>query len=133
MRISHFAILCLIPFFSSVAVAQVKDSHGEELRIGLPLKPVPDYDGGMISKGRAAKCVIDNEPAEVCTFYARNGNGSFAIDATGMAYYADKLSANQIDVDYDNGARMVPQGIFTRSTKDAACWVQRSKRKICVY
>nr|WP_314469132.1 hypothetical protein [uncultured Novosphingobium sp.] len=118
---------------SAPAGAQVKDSHGNELHVGSPLKPVADYDGGTVSKGRPAQCVLDGDPRKVCTFYPRNGDGSFAIDVEGRAYYADKTAPNRITVDYDNGARMVPQGAFTRSPRDPACWVQGASRKICVY
>lgn len=115
------------------AGAQVKDGNGNELHVGRPLKPLADYNGGTISKGRAAQCVLDSDPRKVCTFYPRNGDGSFAIDVDGRAYYADKTSPTRVVVDYDNGARMVPQGAFTRSKRDPACWVQGSSRKICVY
>lgn len=115
------------------AGAQVKDSHGNELTVGRPLKPVADYNGGTISKGRAAQCRIDDGARRVCTFYPRNGDGSFAIDVDGLAYYADKTSPSQVVVDYDNGARLVSQGLFTRSKRDPACWVQGTSRRICVY
>lgn len=100
------------------AGAQVKDGDGNELHLGRPLKPIADYNGGTISKGRAAQCVLDGGPRKVCTFYPRNGDGSFAIDVDGRAFYADKTSPERVVVDYDNGARMVPQGAFTRSKRD---------------
>lgn len=130
IQIAQFATLALA---AANAPAQVKDSHGQALRVGLPLKPTPDYNGGTISAGRPAKCVLDSDTPAVCTFYPRNGDGSFAIDVTGMAYYADKVSPSEIVVDYDNGARMVPQGSFTRGKRDPARWIQGSDRKICIY
>lgn len=133
MRPIQFAALASLALVTSPASAQVKDSHGNALRVGLPAKPAPDYDGGTIRAGRPAKCVLDSDAPKVCTFYPRNGDGSFAIDVEGMAYYADKVSPGEIIVDYDNGARLVPQGRFTRSKRDPACWVQGSDRKICVY
>lgn len=132
MRLIHALIYSTI-LFSTGAAAQVKDNDGNDLSVGKPIKPVADYDGGTISRGRAAKCVVDNDEPKLCTFYPRNGNGSFAIDVDGLAYYADKVSPTRIDVDYDNGARMVPQGSFARSSRDPACWIQGTKRKICVY
>jgi hypothetical protein len=132
MRLIH-AVILSSALISSSALARVKDSHGNELSAGEPTTPVKDYDGGTISRGRPAKCVVDADVPEACTFYPRNGNGSFAIDVGGFAYYAMKLSSTKIDVDYDNGARMVPQGSYTRSSHDPACWLQGSKNKICVY
>ncbi|WP_454798685.1 hypothetical protein [Novosphingobium lindaniclasticum] len=133
MRPIHIAASALLALAISPASAQVKDGHGNALRVGLPAKPAADYDGGTISAGRPAKCVLDGDAPQVCTFYPRNRDGSFAIDVAGLAYYADKVSPSEIIVDYDNGARMVPQGSFTRSKRDPACWVQGSDRKICVY
>ena len=132
MRIAYLCLVCSAAFVASVVSAQVKDGAGNDLRVGQPSKPAKDFDGGTISTGRAAKCILDTDAPKVCTFYARNGDGSFAIDVDGLAYYADKVSPNSVVVDYDNGARMVLQGSFTRSTRDPACWVQGS-RKICVY
>lgn len=133
MRFFYTLVMCSVALIPSVSFAQVKDNAGNDLRIGQPIKPTKDYDGGTISRGRAAKCVIDTDAPKVCTFYPRNGNGSFAIDVDGLAYYADKLTPTKIDVDYDNGARMVSQGSFSRSPRDPACWIQGSTRKICVY
>jgi hypothetical protein len=117
----------------TTAFAQVKDGNGNDLRVGLPTQPTADFNGGRISRGRPARCVLNTDAPRVCTFYPRNGDGSFAIDVDGSAYYAEKASADQIDVDYDNGARMVPQGAFIRSVKDPACWLHGSSRKICIY
>lgn len=133
MRFFYAFAVFTIALAPSAAFSQVKDNAGNDFRVGQPIKPTKDYDGGTISRGRAAKCVIDNDAPKVCTFYPRNGNGSFAIDVDGLAYYAEKLSPTKIDVDYDNGARMVPQGSFSRSSRDPACWIQGNSRKICVY
>jgi len=127
------ALLAGFALPAGIASAQVKDSQGNALRVGLPTKTIKDFDGGTVGTGRSAKCVVDSDAPEVCTFYPRNGNGSFAIDIAGMAYYADKMAASEIVVDYDNGARMVPQGSFTLSRKDPACWLQGAERRICVY
>jgi hypothetical protein len=132
MRLLRTVIFSLA-LISSGAVAQVKDSHGNLLSIGKPTTSSKDFDGGTISRGRAAKCAVDTDAPKACTFYPRNGNGSFAIDVGGLAYYAIKLSLTKIDVDYDNGARMVPLGSYTRSSRDPACWLQGASHKICVY
>ena len=130
---SIYTLFFLVVLASAGVDAQVKDGNGNELIVGKPDKPIADYNGGTISRGRPAKCVFDNGEPQVCIFFPRNGDGSFAIDVNGSAYYAEKISPINIDVDYDNGARMVPQGSFRRSTRDQACWVQGPDRKICVY
>ena len=129
----HLFLRCSLLLLGGAAIAQVKDSHGNALGDGLPAKPTADFDGGRISTGHPAKCILDAEAPAVCTFYPRNSDGSFAIDLAGRAYYADKSSAAEITVDYDNGARLVPLGKFTRSRRDAACWLQGAERRICVY
>jgi len=129
----HLSLCCSLLLLVSTATAQVKDSRGNALGEGLPVKPMADFDGGRIGTGHPAKCVLDAEAPAVCTFYPRNGNGSFAIDLAGRAYYADKSSAAEITVDYDNGARMVPLGKFTRSRRDPACWLKGAERRICIY
>lgn len=127
-------VLAAASALTAPAAAQVKDSHGNPLHVGQPAKgSISDYNGGTIGRGRSAECVVDDEPRTVCTFFPRNGNGSFAIDVDGRVYYADLLRTGQITVDYDNGARMVPQGRFVRSKRNRACWVQGTTRRICVY
>lgn len=133
MRLVHMFIGISVAILPTGLLAQVKDGQGNALRAGLPTTAVADYNGGTIGQGRAAKCVLDAGARKDCTFYPRNRDGSFAIDVEGKAYYAEKSSPRQITVDYDNGARMVSQGVFTRSKRDSACWVQGAERKICVY
>ena len=133
MRLISILAFCAATLISSASLAQVKDYNGNYFRPGRPTKPIKDYDGGTISRGRAAKCVVDSDAPMPCIFYPRNGNGSFAIDVNGLAYYAGKTSLNSIEVNYDNGARMVSQGSYRRSSNDAACWIQGSQRKLCVY
>lgn len=92
-----------------------------------------DADGGTIGKGKPARCLIDDPTRERCTFYPRNGDGSFAISTSLGRYYATRLGPNVMQFDYDNGARMVDQGRFVRSKDDPACWVQRPDRRICAW
>jgi hypothetical protein len=132
VRFLYYFTFCMI-LISCGALAQVKDNSGNRLSAGQPTTPTKDFDGGTISRGRLAKCVVNSDAATMCIFYPRNGNGSFAIDVGGSAYYAIKLSPTEINVDYDNGARMVPQGSYIRSNLDRACWLQGAKSKICVY
>lgn len=129
----HLFLCCSLLLLGSAATAEVKDSHGNALGVGLPAKPTADFDGGRIGTGYLAKCVLGADAPAVCTFYPRNEDGSFAIDLAGRAYYAVKSSAVEITVDYDNGARMVPLGRFTRSRRDPACWLQGGERGICIY
>ena len=129
----HLFLCCSLLLLGTTATAQVKDSQGNALGIGLPAKPTADFDGGRIGTGYLAKCVLGADAPAVCTFYPRNEDGSFAIDLAGRAYYANKSSAAEIIVNYDNGVRMVPLGTFTRSRRDPACWLQGGERRICIY
>ncbi|WP_425230477.1 hypothetical protein [Sphingomonas sp.] len=92
-----------------------------------------DLDGGTMGRGRPASCLVDTPPRERCTFYPRNGDGSFAIQTSIGRYYANRAGPDAIQVDFDNGARMVDQGVFTRSRDDRACWVRRPDRRICAW
>ncbi|WP_140984635.1 hypothetical protein [Asticcacaulis tiandongensis] len=132
----HIAI-SLALLVSAVAVptmAQVKDVHGEPLAAGQPAEgEVRDFNGGTITAGREASCSIGEADAErqSCIFFPRNKDGSFAIDVSGKAYYADKVDQTRVVLFYDNGARLVPLGQYVRSKDQSDCWVQ-AEHSVCV-
>ena len=82
--------------------------------------------------GKAAICQSDGPKAH-CTFIPRNGDGSFTIVTSDGSYDFDKAGQDSMSVSFNNGARMVDQGIYTRSRDDRACWVQKGEGRFCVW
>lgn len=86
------------------------------------------------ARGKAATCLIDDPEKTACTFIPRNGDGSFSIITQYGTYNATKVGQDTMDFAFDNGARAVEQGLFTRSRDDRACWIQKEdSRRICVW
>lgn len=145
MRVSQILLRCSLPLFvaSTPAFAQVRDSKGNELEIGQPIKPVRDIMGGMIGTGRRAKCIIDDDYGPIdCAFYPRNGDGSFVIQTTSGVHWATKISPSKIDVwaigKHSGRIRKLHMGVYERSRKEPACWylpdsTPSMPQRICVY
>ena len=92
-----------------------------------------DRNGGTIARGKPAVCLVDQPERERCVFFPRDGDGSFAIRTSAGSYYANRIGPNRMSIGYDNGAGMVPQGVFVRSKDDRGCWVQKPDRQICAW
>ncbi len=134
MRTTWCALIpLLMAAWSLPAAAQVKDGAGRPLGVGRPSRgAVADFNGGRIGTGRKATCQLQGR-RRPCIFYPRNGDGSFAVDVGGRAYYADRIAPGRVSIDYDNGARMVPQGIFVRSRGDRGCWTGPRRERLCAW
>jgi len=123
----------LMAAWSMPVTAQVKDAAGSPLGVGRPAHgAIADFNGGRIETGRKATCQLHGR-RQPCVFYPRNGDGSFAVDIGGRAYYADRTASGRVSIDYDNGARLVPQGIFVRSRSDRGCWSGPARTRLCVW
>lgn len=86
-----------------------------------------------IGDGRPVDCLIDTPPRQRCTFYPRNGDGSFVIQTRGgRDYYATRTGRDTMRFEVSDGSRSVDIGAFTRSRDDRACWVRRDRR-LCAW
>lgn len=86
-----------------------------------------------IGQGRPVDCLFDAPPRQRCTFYPRNGDGSFVLErADGRLVYLTRTGAQAMRVSVSNGRSSADVGTFTRSRDDRACWV-RQDRRICAW
>ena len=91
--------------------------------------------GDTIGDGRPVDCLFDAPPRVRCTFYPRNGDGSFVLEhraGGGRLYYATRVGPNAMRFEVSDGRRSTDIGVFARSRDDRACWVRRDRR-ICAW
>lgn len=89
--------------------------------------------GDTIGSGRAVDCLIDAPPRQRCTFYPRNGDGSFVLKrADGRLFYATRAGPDAMRFSLSDRRRSIDLGGFVRSRDDRACWVRRDRR-ICAW
>jgi hypothetical protein len=77
------------------------------------------------ARTRPAVCDFGDGKRVPCKFEAFNKDGSFEISNQVYSYMFTKAGKDRMDVDYYNGARFVPQGIFRRDRRDRSCWSSR--------
>ena len=90
--------------------------------------------GDTIGNGRPVACLFHTPPRERCTFYPRNGNGSFVLKrGNGRLYYATRTGPDTMRFSVSDGRDSVDVGGYARSRDDRACWVRRPDRRICAW
>lgn len=86
-----------------------------------------------IGNGRLVACLFDAPPRQRCTFYPRNGDGSFVLErADGRLFYATRAGRDAMRFRIGSERSSADAGLFTRSRDDRACWVRRDRR-ICAW
>ena len=104
--------------------------------MALPLSAQVAKRGGRdsIGNGRPVDCLFDTPPRQRCTFYPRNGDGSFVLErGDGRLFYATRTGPDTMRFSISNRRASVDAGGFTRSRDDRACWVRRPDRRICAW
>ena len=86
-----------------------------------------------IGNARPVSCLFDAPPRQRCTFYPRNGDGSFVLErADGRLFYATSAGADAMRFRIGSERLSADAGLFTRSRDDRACWVRR-RHRICAW